>query len=216
MNELLKFALLGLGSSGAYALIASGAVVIYRGSGVVNFAQASFALVGAYTAYALQGVVPTWLAVIIAVAVAAGFGLVTQELVMWRMRASSPLARIVATLAIVVVISQIAELRYGDTLRFVTGFLPDSEFRINSQVVVTASNLWLFGVAVVLMAGLWAFYRYSTFGLATSAVAENQEALAALGRSPRAVARINWMIGAGLGRAAPACFSRRLPGLTKA
>ncbi|NKQ56131.1 ATP-binding cassette domain-containing protein [Amycolatopsis sp. K13G38] len=198
LNDFLKFALLGLGSGGAYALLASGAVVIYRGSGVVNFAQGSFALVGAYTYYELHGRTATWVAVAAAVVLAAVFGLATQELIMWRMRASSPLARIVATLAIVVVISQIAVLRFGDTLRFVDGFLPNGSVQVNSAVIIPAGGLWLFGIAAVLTVGLWAFYRYSKFGLATSAVAENQEALACLGRSPRSVARINWTIGAGL------------------
>ena len=48
MTDLLRFALLGLGTGGIYALLGLGLVVIYRGSGVINFAQSGFALVGAY------------------------------------------------------------------------------------------------------------------------------------------------------------------------
>ena len=51
MTDLFRFALLGLGTGGIYALLGLGLVVIYRGSGVINFAQSGFALVGAYLTY---------------------------------------------------------------------------------------------------------------------------------------------------------------------
>ena len=54
MTDLLRFALLGLGTGGIYALLGLGLVVIYRGSGVINFAQSGFALVGAYFIYRLH------------------------------------------------------------------------------------------------------------------------------------------------------------------
>ena len=54
MTDLLRFALLGLGTGGIYALLGLGLVVIYRGSGVINFAQSGFALVGAYLTYRLH------------------------------------------------------------------------------------------------------------------------------------------------------------------
>ena len=54
MTDLLRFSLLGLGTGGIYALLGLGLVVIYRGSGVINFAQSGFALVGAYLTYRFQ------------------------------------------------------------------------------------------------------------------------------------------------------------------
>ena len=54
MTDLLRFSLLGLGTGGIYALLGLGLVVIYRGSGVINFAQSGFALVGAYLVYRFQ------------------------------------------------------------------------------------------------------------------------------------------------------------------
>jgi branched-subunit amino acid ABC-type transport system permease component len=48
MTRFLEFAVLGLGLGAVYALLGQGLVMIYRGSGVVNFAQAGFAVAGAY------------------------------------------------------------------------------------------------------------------------------------------------------------------------
>ena len=54
MSDLIKFCLLGLGSAAVYALLASGVVVIYRGSGVVNFAHGGFYILGGYFAFSLS------------------------------------------------------------------------------------------------------------------------------------------------------------------
>ena len=51
LTELLRFVLLGLGVGAVYALTAQGLVLIYRGSGVVNFAQGAFAMIGAFLYY---------------------------------------------------------------------------------------------------------------------------------------------------------------------
>ena len=54
MTELFRFALLGLGAGGLYALAAIGLVLVYRGSGVVNFSQAAMGMVGAYVFYEVR------------------------------------------------------------------------------------------------------------------------------------------------------------------
>ena len=57
MKEVLEFAILGFGIAAAYTLLGQGLVVIYRGSGILNFAQGAFAMVGAYVFYELHFVV---------------------------------------------------------------------------------------------------------------------------------------------------------------
>src|SRR5260221_12731659 len=52
--EPLRFALLGLGAGGVYALVALGVVLVYRGSGVLNFAQGAIGMTGAFVFYDLQ------------------------------------------------------------------------------------------------------------------------------------------------------------------
>ena len=63
---------------------------------------------------------------------------------------------------------------------------------------MSVDRIWLLGIAVVLSTVLWAVYKFTRFGLATRAVAENQEAAASLGRSPELIATVNWAAGAGL------------------
>ena len=198
MNDVIKFVLLGLGASAVYALIASGVVLVYRGSRVVNFAQGGFALVAGYAYHDLHARLPAGWAVLIAIALAALCGLITQLAVMWPMRHSSPLAKVIATLGVLAVITQAAQLRYGDQQRFVAGFLPTGGVRFSPTIVVPADRLWLFAIALALTALLWAWTRFSRFGLATSALGENQDAVSALGWSPRLLAAVNWTSGGAL------------------
>src|SRR5690348_12805246 len=114
MTELLAFAALGLGIGAAYALAAQGIVLIYRGSGVVNFAHGAVGMVGAFLAWELMGQnVPYAVAVVVAIAVCAGMGALIQVLVMRPLRHASTIVRLVATLGVLVLIQAIALLRYS-------------------------------------------------------------------------------------------------------
>jgi len=202
MNEFLKFGLLGLGLGGIYALAAQGIVLVYRGSGVLNFAHGAMAAVGAFAyveaADAGWGTAPSVVAGIMCAAVV---GALVHLLVMRPLRTASPLTRLVATLGVLTVLQAALvgwPFNFGDTQRFVSGFLPAKFVDFGDGITVGQDRLWILGVAGVLTAVLWAVYRYTRFGLVTRAVAENDEVAASLGRSPDVIATVNWAAGAGL------------------
>ena len=199
MNDLVKFTLLGLGLGAIYGLLAQGLVVVYRGSGVLNFAHGAMAALGAY-AYVegLETGLPRLLAMVFGVAVAALSGVLTYVLVMRPLRHASALVRLVATLAILAILQQVLVLRYGDRQRFVASILPSGVWSPYEGIVVGIDRIYLLGIGILVTTALWALYRYTKFGLTTSAVAENTRATAALGRSPDVVAAVNWAAGAGL------------------
>ena len=92
--EWFRFALLGLGTGALYALCAQGLVLVYRASGVVNFAQSGFVLLGGYAFYELREVrgLSAPIAVTGAIVVGALAGLLVHVLIMRPMHASSPIA----------------------------------------------------------------------------------------------------------------------------
>ncbi len=203
MTEFWKFALLGLGLGGIYALAAQGIVLVYRGSGVLNFAHGAMAAVGAF-AYveadeAGWGTIPSVLA---GVLLAAVVGALVHLLVMRPLRNASALTRLVATLGVLTVLQSALvgwPFDFGDTQRFVPGFLPGGVVEFgSSEISVSQDRLWILGIATVLSLALWAVYRFTRFGIVTRAVAENDEVAASLGRSPDVVATVNWAAGAGL------------------
>ncbi len=200
MAELIQFSALGIGAGGLYALAAIGVVLVYRCSGVVNFAQLSIGMVGAYVYFELhvEHGLPAGVAMAGAFVGSAIVGVAFHLVIMNRMRDASVLAKVVATLALLVTLQGVATIRYGVFPKRVPSLLPNDGVEI-SGVSVGEDRIWIFVIAVGLTAILWAIYRYTTFGVATSAVAENPRAAAALTISPNAIAAANWAVGSALG-----------------
>jgi sulfate-transporting ATPase len=200
MQEFISFALLGLGLGALYTLTAQGLVLIYRGSGVLNFALGAIGIVGAYIEWELHSN-HGWAfapALIVGVAASAVLGGLTQVLVMRPLRRASPLARIVATLGVLVIVQSAVIVKYGPAVQYAPSSLPQHLLHLWGSVNIPEDRLILVGIAAVVTVVLVLLYRYTRFGLATTAVAENQRAAASLGWSPDVIATVNWTLGCGL------------------
>ena len=80
---------------------------------------------------------------------------------MRRLRRASPLARIVATLGVLIVLQAGAVLRYGSKITFVTSELPVTVLH-PFDITISLDRFILVGIAAVFSAALWALYRYTT------------------------------------------------------
>ncbi len=199
MHDVIRFALLGFGIGAMYTLASQGLIVIYRGSGVLNFAFGAIGMAGAYIAWEVQnrGNVPFVVAFLAGAAASAGIGALTHLVVMRPLRRASPLARTVATLGVLIALQAAALIHYGSGVTYVSSALPDNTWS-PWGLTISIDRFILFGIAAAVSFALWALYRYSSFGLATSAVAENQRSAASLGVSPDLIATANWALGSGL------------------
>jgi sulfate-transporting ATPase len=197
--ELLRFALLGLAIGALYAVAAQGIVLVYRASGVVNFAQGGFVMFGGYEYYELHQKhgVSTIPSVVIIVVTGAVLGLAVHYLIMRPLKHSSPIARVVATLGILQILQSAAVLRYGQNIVSVDPIFPTRPLHIG-KTVITEDRIILFFLGLAVTVVLWAVYRFTRFGKATSAVSENELAAASMGLSPDAIAARNWAIGSAL------------------
>ncbi|WP_160148926.1 ABC transporter permease subunit [Amycolatopsis alkalitolerans] len=198
MGQYVQLAILGLGSSAAYALLALGLVLIYRASGVLNFSHGALAMAGAYFFYEthIQHRWPYGLAMAFSVAAVAVIGALIYMLIMRPLRNAAALVRIIATLGVLVIIQSIATLRYSGTVINIPQQLPAQV--VDWGVKFSIDRFWLIGIAAVGTVLLHLFANHTRFGLATRGVAENQRTAASVGWSPDLVATVNWAIGAGL------------------
>ncbi len=198
--QVFTYALLGLGLGAMYSLASQGLVLIYRGSGVLNFAQGAIGMVGAYVEWqiAVQHGLPFGVALVFGVLASALLGAATHLLVMRQLRRASPLARIVATLGVLITLQAAVIVRYGATVKFIPSALPTHVINLGDGVKVSEDRLYLLLIAAALTVVLWAIYKYTRFGLGTTAVAENQRAAATLGWSPDVIATVNWTLGSAL------------------
>ncbi len=208
MTDVLKYALLGLGPGAIYTLLAIGLVAIYRGSGVINFAHAGFALVGAYATYHLQVLSGHGLAFSLTAAVllTAGLGVLTHHLVMRPLRGASPLARVIATLGLLTVLTQAVQLEYGTQQLMTPTPLPNDAVTVMDGVVVGRYAFWLVAIAVVVALVMTVLSARTRTGHAISAAAENPRGAAALGWAPDLLASVTWGVGGALAGLAGGLF----------
>ncbi|HST41253.1 MAG TPA: ABC transporter permease, partial [Conexibacter sp.] len=201
MAEFAHLLLLGLGAGALYALSALGLVLVYRSSGVVNFAHGAAGVIGAFafwdlTANAGWAPLPAAAAGTLA---AAALGLLTYLVVMVLPRGGSALTRTIATLAVLLVVQSAALLRYGQVPRQAQPFLPGGIVDLGGGVTVSADRLILLATAVALALALGQVYRRTRVGLATTAVSESPRNLAALGWRVGLLCAGNWALGGALG-----------------
>jgi ABC-type branched-subunit amino acid transport system ATPase component/ABC-type branched-subunit amino acid transport system permease subunit len=196
---VFRFALLGLGLGGIYAISSMGLVLVYRGSGVLNFAQGAIAGVGAYAYWDLRfnAGLPTLLAVVLAVVICAVLGAAMHFAVMRPLITAPPLSRVIATLGVMAALQSLGHIRYGSGAHIIDSFFPTSTVKILGYPV-SKDRLIVLAIACVLTLALWLIYKYTRFGLATTAVAENEQTAQLCGHSPNAIALTNWMLGCAL------------------
>src|SRR5580692_5302868 len=157
MNEFFQFALLGLGTGALYALSAQGLVLIFRGSGVLNLAQGAIAMVAAFEFNSLH-VTHGWAlapAFVVATGTAALIGLAFDQGILRRLRHSSPITRLIATLGVLVILQSLGTIIWG-VFPVVTPPIITPKPITVLGATVTSDRLWLLAIAVALTAVLTA------------------------------------------------------------
>ena len=200
MNEVIRFALLGLGVGALYAFASQGLIVIYRGTGVLNFSLGATAIAGVFLEWELQYQHgwPFLGAAVIGVAFSAFLGVLTHWVIMRPLRGASSLVRVIATLGVLVSIQAGVVIRYDSNARQVPSWLPTKRVILWGDVGTTADRFYLLGIACLSALGLWLLYRRSQFGLATEAVSESERSASAIGLSANRIAVLNWALGSAL------------------
>src|SRR4051812_42729677 len=199
MDQTLQFTLLGLGTGGIYALVAFGVVLVYRGSGIVNFASGAMGMVTAFIFFDLLAA--GWgiygsLAVVLVLGTLLGAAIHLG--LMRYLQEKSALVRLMMTLAVFLALQSAAEVRWGFDTRPVSAVLPVDRIHVINSVYVTKDRLYMAAIAIGLTIVLQLVYTKTRFGLATLAVSEAPRAAEALGHSSNRIAAVNWAIAGAL------------------
>src|SRR3569833_4627880 len=182
--ELIQSLVTGLGIGLIYGLIAIGFSVIYNTSGIVNFAQNVFVMLGGMFAHTLltRYGLPMWLSAILSTVLVAAAGVLVQIFVinpMWRRNA--PLfAIILATLAVQLLIEQIVILTLGDQPRTYPEFTTGGPLKIGS-IAIGYQLFWVLYCGALMVGALQLFFNRTRVGRALRACSQNREAVVLLG-----------------------------------
>ena len=197
MQQILLFILLGLGSGALIAGIALGVVLSYRGSGVINLSVGGMAMLGGYAYWSLNAgqiaALPTAAALPLSLAFVVVVGAICEFVVFRPMRSSPPLAKMVASLGVLLIAQAAMVLAFGITAQPEPSILPQNTVHIFGTVV-PIDRFILTGLVVIAAAVLAAVYKWTRFGLATRAAAENEVAAMIGGLSPTSISLINTLV----------------------
>jgi branched-subunit amino acid ABC-type transport system permease component len=201
LARLLGLAIGGIPLGAMYALQAMGIVLVYKTSGVFNFAQGAIGMTAAFIA-ASVGVsygLPWPIAVVAALAAGAAIGVVMERLTIRPV--SGTLPRTVVTLAWLLFLQGLAQLVWGTGAgrEFLTILPSTPALRIDALFVSFGwDQLGVLAIAVAIAAALGIFFRTRSFGVAMRAVADDPEGASVLGVDPGRVQLVSWALGAGM------------------
>ncbi len=198
MRDFLQLLVAGVAVGALYALVALGFVIIYKATGVINFAQGALLLLGAYFALSFNELLnlPFLLAALLAMVTCAAVGVLVERLILSRMVGQPVFAVIMITLGLTIFIEQVVTWRWGQQRNLADPWGLDT-FTV-ADVVIPVVNVVRIGAAAVLLAGFFAFFRYSRIGVAMRATASDQEAALAQGISARRIFALSWAVAAAI------------------
>jgi branched-chain amino acid transport system permease protein len=195
MATFLQLTVTGLANGAILALAALGFVVIYKATGVINFAQGEFLLIGAYTIwFTVADVGLHWsVGTVIAVLVAIGLGVLIERLVLRPMVGESAVAVIMVTIGLSSFLRAAVQFFFGTTPRAVPPFIPTGSISV-AGATLPLNRVFAIVIAAAILGAFALFFTRSRHGIAMRAVADDQQAALTMGISVRRIFAIAWAL----------------------
>lgn len=199
LSELLQFLFSGLTVGAMYALAAVGFSLIYSASGVINFAQGEFIMLGGMSAALLvQAGVPLPMAIALAVLVAAVAGLIVEKLAIEPAGNSEVVTLVIITIGASLTLRGLVEVFLGKGNHALPAFSGEEPIEILGATLMPQS-LWVMGVTLVVVVALALFFGRTTLGKAVLATSCNKLAAQLVGVNTRFILLLAFGLSAALG-----------------
>lgn len=192
MDLFVQQVLAGLAVGGIYASLALALVMIYQATELVNFAQGEMAMFSTYVAWQLvQSGVPFWVAFLLTIVISFAGGILIERLIIRPARNAPVLAIVIIFIGLLVILNSMAGWIWTYTNQIFPSPFPDQPY-----LGVNVQELGAIGVTLFVLLLVFAFFRYTTLGLAMRAAAQNPTSSRLVG------IRVGWMLALGWGLAA--------------
>jgi branched-chain amino acid transport system permease protein len=195
METFIQLTVAGLSNGAILALAALGFVLIYKASGVINFAQGQFLLIGAYVVWALtvDAGLHWALAIAGAIGVAVVLGLLVERLILRPLIGEPTISVIMVTIGLAQVLGALVQIIWGTQPHPFPEFIPDDVITI-AGARTGENRLWALGFVVVALVAFAIFFQRSRYGIAMRAVADDQQAALTMGISVRRTFALAWAL----------------------
>ncbi len=200
MVKWIQLLVTGVTLGSIYSLIALGYVTIYRTSRIVNMAQGAFVMFGAFFTYSFLSEIglPYWLSAIFGIVVVVIIAVVMYLLVLRPLIKISLVSIILATMALSILFENVSLLRWGGYGKSVPAFTGDKALFIG-KVAVFPQSLWVIGLMVLVLVGLYALTNRTRVGKQMTATANDPGAASLSGVSTGRMIILAFAISAAIG-----------------
>jgi branched-chain amino acid transport system permease protein len=195
MDLFLMTITTGIMVGGIYALVALGWVLIYKCSGVLNLAMGEMTLIGAYVSLSFYSMgIPFLLAILFSLIIGLILGILTERIFLDKLIGEPVLTVIMVTVGLSFFFKGTVELIWGTDTRVFTPPVFSIEPIHIGTIVIGQVYLWSFVAAIILLIVFVCFFKYTRWGLAMQATADDEMAALSLGVSARFVYAAAWAI----------------------
>jgi branched-chain amino acid transport system permease protein len=199
MAEFVQQVVDGLAAGSIYAAVALALVLIYRTTGIVNFAQGEMAMFSTFIAWGLvQAGLPLALAILATLAISFAGGLGIERTIIRPVEGANPLAMVIMTLGLLILLNSAAGWIWGFSNRSFPSLFGDGAVAIGS-VRIDAESLGILGVMLAVIGLTFLIFQRTRIGLAMRAVAMNPESARLAGIPPGRTLMFGWGLAALVG-----------------
>lgn len=199
-SQLVQYILSGVTTGSIYAIVGIGFTLIYTVTGVINFAQGEFLMLGAMVAFSLISSLglPLAVAFILAVILVTLIGAVFDLAALRPARRASTISLIIITIGGALLIRSLAGLYWGKDPVPLPSFTGEGS-RPFLGAYLKEQGLWVIGTTVALLVAIYLLLNRSLMGKALKAAAINKRAAALVGINARTTSTISFALAAGMG-----------------
>lgn len=199
-RQLFQYILSGLANGAIYALIGFGFAIIHNATGILNFAQGEFVMLGGmFTVFFLTffnlSLVP---AIILAIVFSTIVGIVFERLAIRPLKNAKPLSMVIITIGASILIRGIAMVVWGKDTHAVPAFSGNSPLYIAGATILP-QHLWIFAITVLIIIGNKIFFHFTIAGKAMRACAYNSQAASLVGINVKTMVLLSFVISSAIG-----------------
>ncbi|NBP46194.1 MAG: branched-chain amino acid ABC transporter permease, partial [Betaproteobacteria bacterium] len=185
----------GIALGAIYGLIALGIVMVYKATGILNFAHGEAAMISAFVAFSLlKWGLPLWAVVPLTLAFGGLMGWSIERFILRRFIGKSLLSSAIVTLGLFLLFGDLALWIWGKDTQELPSVFPTRPIDIGGGVVVSGTDIGILAVCAVLALVLFAFFRFTRLGVAMQATMENPVAARLMGIPIKRIYALSWSL----------------------
>lgn len=199
-RQLFQYVLSGLSNGAIYALIGFGFAIIYNSTGIINFAQGEFVMLGGMLTVFFLAVfkLPLAAGIILAIIISTIVGVSFERLAIRPLKNASPLRLIIITIGASIFMRGAAMLIWGKDTYALPAFSGNNPLYIAGATILP-QHLWILGVTVLIIIGSRIFFNYSIAGKAMRACSYNPLAAGLVGINVKNMVMLSFAISSAIG-----------------